>query len=218
MTELCEQRSQGWNNFLSNSEKTDFPVKRAAGAFVLFIDSNPSFVALNLAEDTAQLSINSSNRPCDTSIICSAPAHFGLFPPTFLFQKHSITFQSTMSGTFCICRGDYTRYLPSETKCINHVEEITPRNPTADDRCTESSVRLTRSAGWDSRPRLHTLLHQPTRETSSRAAEGYLWPCDQRPLWTPWLCAANSGSVRTEVVWLTADSGLVQVSGYHGDC
>lgn len=87
MTELCEQRSQGWNNFLSNSEKTDFPVKRAAGAFVLFIDSNPSFVALNLAEDTAQLSINSSNRPCDTSIICSAPAHFGIFSPHLPLSK-----------------------------------------------------------------------------------------------------------------------------------
>lgn len=95
MTELCEQRSQGWNNFLSNSEKTDFPVKRAAGAFVLFIDSNPSFVALNLAEDTAQLSINSSNRPCDTSIIRSAPAHFGLFsPPPSSFKNIQLHFKA----------------------------------------------------------------------------------------------------------------------------
>lgn len=214
MTELCEQRSQGWNNFLSNSEKTDFPVKRAAGAFVLFIDSNPSFVALNLAEDTAQLSINSSNRPCDTSIIRSAPAHFGLFsPPPSSFKNIQLHFKAHSAFAEAI-----TPDICPQTNCINHVEEITPWNPTADDHCTESSVQLTRSAGWDSKPRLHTLLHQPIRQTSSRAAEGYLWPCDQRPLWNPWLCAANSGSVRTEVVWLTADSGLVQVSGYHGDC
>lgn len=67
--------------------KTDFPVKWAAGAFVLFIDSNPSFAALNLAEDGAQLSINSSNRPSDTSIMRLALARCVFFFPPF--QKNS---------------------------------------------------------------------------------------------------------------------------------
>lgn len=58
---------------------TDFPVKWTAGAFVLFIDSNPSFAALNLAEDRAQLSINSSNEPSDTSIMCLALACWVIF-------------------------------------------------------------------------------------------------------------------------------------------
>lgn len=67
-----------WQNYVNGvlemeqfpfeSLMTDFPVKWTAGAFVLFIDSNPSFAALNLAEDRAQLSINSSNKPSDTSI------------------------------------------------------------------------------------------------------------------------------------------------------
>lgn len=82
MTELCERLS--WDGTISFATlKTDFPVKWAAGAFVLFIDSNPSFAALNLAEDRAQLSINSSNKPSDTSIMCLALWHtlgFFFFP------------------------------------------------------------------------------------------------------------------------------------------
>lgn len=71
LTELCERHS--WDGKISfASLMTDFPVNWTAGAFVLFIDNNPSFGALNLVEDKAQLSINSSNRPCDTSIICLA--------------------------------------------------------------------------------------------------------------------------------------------------
>lgn len=79
MTELCEQRS--WDRTIScATSKSDFPVKWAAGAFVLFTDSNPSFAALNLAEDRAQLSINSSNKPSDTSIIqCAWLWHTGRF-------------------------------------------------------------------------------------------------------------------------------------------
>lgn len=69
MTELCDRRSQDGAISLQ-LWKLDFPLKWAAGAFVLFIDSNPSFAALNLAENRAQLSINSSNRASDTSIMC----------------------------------------------------------------------------------------------------------------------------------------------------
>lgn len=69
MTELCEQRSSDWTISFATL-MTDFPVKWRTSAFVLFIDSNPSFTALNLAEDRAQLSINSSNKPSDTSIMC----------------------------------------------------------------------------------------------------------------------------------------------------
>lgn len=72
MTELCEQRSSdGTISFAALM--SDFPVKWVAGALVPFSDSNLSFAALNLAEDRAQLSINSSDRPSDTSIM-----HFAL--------------------------------------------------------------------------------------------------------------------------------------------
>lgn len=75
MTEFFEPRS--WDGTISFATlMTDFPVKWTAGAFVLFIDSKPSFAALNLAKDVAQLSINSSNKPCDTSIMSLALVHY----------------------------------------------------------------------------------------------------------------------------------------------
>lgn len=81
MTELCEPSS--WDGTISFATlMTDFPVKWTPGAFVLFIDSNPSFAALNLTEERAQLSINSSNKPSDTSIMCLALLH-----PLFLLTK-----------------------------------------------------------------------------------------------------------------------------------
>lgn len=79
MTELCEQRSSD-RTISFATLMTDFPVKWTASAFVLFIDSNPSFTALNLAEDRAQLSINSSNKPSDTSIMCFCLSDC-VFPP-----------------------------------------------------------------------------------------------------------------------------------------
>lgn len=94
MTELCERRS--WDGTISFATlMTDFPVKWTAGAFVLFIDSNPSFAALNLAEDRAQLSINSSNKPSDTSIICLALAHCVLF---FLSKTQTANYVSNHNG------------------------------------------------------------------------------------------------------------------------
>ena len=72
--------------------RADFPVKWAAGAFVLFADSNPSFAAFNLVEDGAQLSINSSNKPSDTSIMCSAVGN--------CVSKHNaVTHCAFISGT-----------------------------------------------------------------------------------------------------------------------
>lgn len=106
MTELCEQRS--WDGTISFATlMTDFPVKWTPGAFVLFIDSNPSFAALNLAEDRAQLSINSSNKPSDTSIMCLALVHSVFF---LLFKKfkQQIMFPTTMLG--------HTMYLSQERK------------------------------------------------------------------------------------------------------
>lgn len=94
MTELCEQRSSD-RTISFATLMTDFPVKWMASAFVPFIDSNPSFTALNLAEDRAQLSINSSNKPSDTSIMCQTA-----FFPLFKKFKQQIIFQTTTVGHF----------------------------------------------------------------------------------------------------------------------
>lgn len=92
----------GLEQFALQLWKTDFPVKWAAGAFVLFIDSNPSFAALNLTEDRAQLSINSSNRPSDTSIMCLALARCVFFPLSFKRIQMSNYIWNHNAGALCI--------------------------------------------------------------------------------------------------------------------
>lgn len=78
MIELCE--CQSWDRTISFATlMIDFPVKWASGAFVLFIDSNPSFAALNLTENRARLSINVSKKPSDTSIMFMSLAHWVIF-------------------------------------------------------------------------------------------------------------------------------------------
>lgn len=62
--------------------------------FVLFldsshsfsVDSSHSFSALNLAEDRAQISINSSNKPDDTSIMSMTPAVWLSSPQLFRWK------------------------------------------------------------------------------------------------------------------------------------
>lgn len=97
-----------WQNYVNGAGEmeqfpfatlmTDFPVKWAAGAFMLFSDSNPSFAALNLVEDRAQLSINSSNKPSDTSIMRLALVHCTLSSTLKKF-KQQIIFMPQRLGT-----------------------------------------------------------------------------------------------------------------------
>ncbi len=69
MAEKCEQHL--WDGTISFATlSTHFPVKWAAGAFVLFIDGNLSFAALNLATDRAQFQLTCQTNPSDTSFMC----------------------------------------------------------------------------------------------------------------------------------------------------
>lgn len=79
--------------------------------FVLFTDSNQSFTALNLAEDRAQLSINSSNKPSDIMRLALAHSCFFFFS-LLKNSNRKLYFKPQRWNTLCIyLREESTTYL-----------------------------------------------------------------------------------------------------------